>query len=296
MTDTQDNSEQQKQDALQKKLDALMGWRPAAPTVAMPSVNIAAGRAQVGALRGEATITIQTRQAQMLMLGREASEGRRGVTGLVQFAKWLMQISAAAKQDDPWAAWMLVRVEALLQEAENTFALMQENIQRAMGSNPMINIKLAESVEPLTMPLSFAAAHAHWVARVITSYDTTARGALTLKHYAVFDTEQIGKLLDEANKPMRRVFESLVGYRVTGVTRADVLADNQRAQEAKEALSKLGPLPQEILDGKKRARFAPAPLQPAPAPAGAGAGAGAGAVNKGAAPAAMEVEQEVDAV
>jgi integrating conjugative element protein (TIGR03761 family) len=260
MTGVNDNSGQKKQDTLQRKMDALLGWnRPATPTLGKPVVSSLADArdGKLGVLRGETTITIQTKQAQRLLMGREGGDGRQPVTGLMKFSGYLAQISVAAKQDDPWADWMLVRVEELLQEAEEGLRLMMVNIIRGLDVKPMINIKVSESVEPLTVSIGYSASHAYWMARVITDYDEVVRGVLTLRHHALLDPEGGIKFMDEASRYLRRVFESVSAYRVTGVTRADVAAGSALAHQAQETLSKLGPVPADILEGSRRAKYAP---------------------------------------
>ena len=80
-------------------------------STAASSMTVARGE-QVGVLRGDTAITVQSRQAQMLLTGREStSERPQRVMGLMQFSTYLSQVSVAVKQDDPWADWMLVQVE-----------------------------------------------------------------------------------------------------------------------------------------------------------------------------------------
>ena len=57
---------------------------------------------------------------------------------------------------------------------------------------------------------------------------------------------------------LRRVFESTARYRFTGLTRADVLANNARIAEAEKRLDrKLEQVPVDILDKSRRASYAP---------------------------------------
>ena len=227
-----------------------------------PVVNAANARqGQVGALRGDTHVTIQTHQAQVLLTGREATAGRPRIIGLMQFSTYLSQISVAAKQDDPWADWMLVQVEERLEEAENKLAGQQANLDRVLAANPLMDIQVSESIKPLKVSIGFASSHAYWVARVILQYDAVVRAVLTARHHALID-QQLGSLLmDDAAKLIRRVFETTARYRVAGLTRADVQAGGERVAEA---VQKMGTVPADILDGSRRAKFAPAIQNTAP--------------------------------
>lgn len=209
----------------------------------------------IGALRGETSITIQTRQAQILLTGREASEGKPRIMGLMQFSTYLSQIAVAARQDDPWADWMLVQVEERLEQAEGKLKEQQANLDRVLGANPMMDIQVSESVKPLKVSIGFASSHAYWVARVILQFDSVVRAVLTARHHALLDQQMSSLLMDDAARLIRRIFETTVRYRVTGLTRADLKAGNARVAEAEQ---KMGCVPADILEGARRAKFAPA--------------------------------------
>lgn len=224
-------------------------------STAASSMTVARGE-QVGALRGDTAITVQSRQAQVLLTGREPTPERpQRVMGLMQFSTYLSQVSVAAKQDDPWADWMLVQVEERLTAAEEKLKQQQANLERVLGANPMIDIQVSASVKPLKISIGFATSHAYWVARVITQYDAVVRAVLTARHQALIDPDMSNLLMDDAAKLIRRVFETTVRYRYTGVTRADVVAGTAAAQQAVE---KMGSVPTDILDRSRRAKFAPA--------------------------------------
>lgn len=211
---------------------------------------------QVGALRGDTSITIQSRQAQVLLTGREATPERpQRVMGLMQFSTYLSQVTVAVKQDDPWADWVLVQVEERLVEAEGKLKEQQANIDRVLGANPMMDIQVSESVKPLRVSIGFASSHAYWVARVITQYDAVVRAVLTARHHALIDQQMSNLLMDDAAKLIRRIFETTARYRVTGLTRADVAAGHAKVVEVEKTM---GCPPADILDKSRRAKFAPA--------------------------------------
>ena len=213
---------------------------------------------QIGALRGEASVTIHTRQAQQLLTGREAVDGRPPVMGLMRFSSILTQITTAAKQDDPWADWHLVQLEEKLTAAGEHLTQQLSNIERVLKANKLMDVQVSESVKPMKVSIGFASSYAYWVARLILQYDEVVRAVLTAKHVAMISHEAANQLLSDAGASLRRVFESTARYRFTGLTRADVLANNARIAEAEKRLDrKLEQVPVDILDKSRRASYAP---------------------------------------
>jgi integrating conjugative element protein (TIGR03761 family) len=224
------------------------------PSLSMPSLA-GARNEQIGALRGDASVTIHTKQAQLILTGREATNGRSSVMGLMRFSGILAQITVAAKQDDPWADWYLVQVEDRLEEAKNALEQQLTNIESVLKSETMMNVQISQSITPLKVAIGFSASYAYAVARTILLYDTVVRAALTAHHVALMSQEAKNKLLNDAGTHLRRVFETSARYRVTGLTRADVEVNHMRVADA---VAKMGSLPADILDKSRRAKFAPA--------------------------------------
>ncbi|HRJ54292.1 MAG TPA: TIGR03761 family integrating conjugative element protein [Candidatus Thiothrix moscowensis] len=215
----------------------------------------AADNQGLGRLRGDVTVTIQTRQAQTLLTGRDATPERKGVMGLMRFSRNLSQITAAAKADDPWADWYLVQVEERLEAAEKTLVAMKADMQAVLQANPLMDVRVSESVKPLQVTVGFSSPHAYWIARVITELDTLVRMILTAQHVALMVTTEAHRRMDAASVLIRRVFESTDRYRATGLTRDDVASDLAQVQEA---MQKMGAVPEDVLNGSRRAKFAPA--------------------------------------
>jgi integrating conjugative element protein (TIGR03761 family) len=256
-----------KEDARKRLMQMFSGQDAAtdAPigTALLPVSSMADARTgQLGALRGDVKITIQTRQAQLLLTGREPTPERPNrVMGLMQFSKYLGQIAAAAKEDDPWADWTMALVEEKLEAAQAFIEKQQANVQRTLGSNPLLDIQVAESLAPMRVSIGFASSHAYWVARVITEYDTLVRMVLTARHTSLIDQEMANVLLNDAAKVIRRVFESTARYRQTYVSRADVAAGTELARKAAEIM---GDVPDGILDKSRRAKFSPSGVASSP--------------------------------
>lgn len=209
----------------------------------------------IGVLRGGTVVTIQTRQAQMLVTGRERTETQHRILGLMQFSKYLNQIAEAARNDDPYADWFLLQAEEALEAASSGIATLRERLAKLLDSVPAMQVEVAQSTKPLRITLNFAASYAYWTTRVITDYDELVRMVLTARHVAYMDAAAERGVLNEASRMVRRVFESTSRYRYTGITREDV---RQSTELARQATGLMGQLPLAIQEKRQRPKFAPA--------------------------------------
>lgn len=245
-------------DRLFKKPD-VDGGNAVVPGTTLNAPSLPEARnGQIGVLRGDVGVTIHTRQAQQLLTGREAGEGRSPVMGLMRFSTILSQITVAARQDDPWADWHLVQLEDGLVAGENNLKQQLENLGRVLKSHKMMDVQVSESVKPMKVSIGFASSYSYWVARLILQYDEVVRAVLTARHVAMISQEAANQLLNDAGANVRRVFESTARYRFTGLTREDVLQNSVRIAEAEKRLGrKLEQVPVDILDKSRRASYAP---------------------------------------
>lgn len=222
----------------------------------LPVSNLThASQESIGVLRGGTVVTIQTRQAQMLVTGRERTDTQHRILGLMQFSKYLNQMAEAARNDDPYADWFLLQAEEALEAASSGIANLRGRIGKLLDSVPAMQVEVAQSTKPLRITLNFAASYAYWTTRVITDYDELVRMVLTARHVAYMDAAAERGVLNEASRMVRRVFESTARYRYTGITRKEV---QQTTEPARQAAELMGQLPVEILEKRQRPKFAPA--------------------------------------
>lgn len=222
----------------------------------VPTTNLThAHQESIGVLRGGTVVTIQTRQAQMLVTGRERTDTQHRILGLMQFSKYLNQMADAARNDDPYADWFLLQAEEALEAASSGIASLRGRIGKLLDSVPAMQVEVAQSTKPLRITLNFAASYAYWTTRVITDYDELVRMVLTARHVAYMDATAERGVLNEASRMVRRVFESTARYRYTGITRAEV---QQATEPARQAAELMGQLPVDILEKRQRPKFAPA--------------------------------------
>ncbi len=228
-----------------------------------------------GALRTHARLTLHTKQAQLLYLGRKRQEGedgkpgKPGIVGLDGFARAAAQISNAAASDDPYADLALLKVEAALAEAETAIRASIRQMTgplASMASASSIEVDLAQSVAPVQLPFLLGSPYTAKGAYLLHDFDEMMRTLLTAQKCALIDRERAYSLLLRAGRPLRRIYAMpLLNWRYTGVTREDIRKNTRLAQQAREVYAhlKVGDIPADVLQGARRPRFAP-PVRKAP--------------------------------
>lgn len=212
-----------------------------------------------GALRSETYLILQTRQAQRLIQGRRADDGTPGIVGLTRFATLLRPIWNGARADDPYADWWLVRVHDAIEESERELTALKLHVDGLLKRLPGISVSVAQSVEPVRVPLTFSNPYAFRGTYLLSQYDELIRGILTARHVALLDRDGSERLLADAGRHVRRAFTAALGYRFLGINRDDLRLMTARAKQAED---EMGALPGEVLDGKLRAPHAPEPVRP----------------------------------
>jgi integrating conjugative element protein (TIGR03761 family) len=96
--------------------------------------------------------------------------------------------------------------------------------------------------------LGFAAVY------LLADYDDLARKLILAHHTALIDRSTLERWLNDGAHALRSLFSLAQQYRYSGTTRDDLAAKNA---VARAALEKFGELPQEVLEGTRRSRFAP---------------------------------------
>ena len=89
---------------------------------------------------------------------------------------------------------------------------------------------------------------------LLADYDDLARRVILAHHTALIDRHTMERWLDEGAHLLRSTFSLAQQYRYSGTQRDDYAANNAAARAARE---KYGDLPQDVLEGTRRSRFAP---------------------------------------
>ncbi len=207
-----------------------------------------------GALRGEVWITIQTRQAQRLVAGRKPTPDKPAIIGLTRFGSLTSLLNFCARLDDPYADWWLLKVEAALDQASAQIERMHQQVEALLAEHPGMQIELAESLEPVRIPLKFGNPYAYQGARLLTEFDGLVRALLTARHVGFLDRNSAEKQLHLSGRAIRRALTSAVGFKNQSTRRKDIEQNTARALTAKQ---RMGEVPPDILDRSRRARLAP---------------------------------------
>lgn len=209
---------------------------------------------QPGALRGAASLTLQTRQAQRLIRGRTAAAGKPAIVGLLGFANQLRIIWQGARCDDPYADWWLVKVHQALEQASEKLEALQAEVDQRMAAVPAIEIAPGESVQPFQVPLQFGNPFAFRGAQLLARFDDQIRSVLSAGHVGLLTRDETQRQLHQGGRAVRQAFVSSQGYRMVGVTRVDL---GQGIAKANQAAESMGQVPREVIEGTLRAPYAP---------------------------------------
>lgn len=207
-----------------------------------------------GALRGEAWLIFQTRDAYRLALGRAAQPGKPRIFGLQVFGSMVSVIYLRARLDDPYADWWLLKIEDCLISARHEIDNLRKKITEELQPQDGIQIRVAASTQPVRIPLQFNNPYANRAARVIADYDKLMLAALTARQHGLVDRERFGQIRDQGGHAVRRLLNSGAGFKNQGASRDDFAANNPRAEKARELM---GELPEDVLTGTRRGAMAP---------------------------------------
>src|SRR3546814_6869529 len=88
----------------------------------------------------------------------------------------------------------------------------------------------------------------------LADYDEIARKLILAHHTALIDRRTLERWLNDGAHALRSLFSLAQQYRYSGTQRDDFAAKNAAARAA---IEKFGELPQDVLEGTRRSRFAP---------------------------------------
>lgn len=232
---------------------------PNSPESEALSTVSSADQYATGALRGEVWLTVQSHHAQRLILGRAATLKKPAIVGLVGFADRLRVIWNAARADDPYADWWLIKVDEALQRARGHIKREQAAFDECIEQRSALQIKVVTASKPYRVALNFANPYAYWGAHLIAEFDTTARTILTAKLVGLMSENLAEQSLHGCAGAIRSLFSVPQGYRVLRIDRDSIKAGSDAAKEAAEFM---GELPQAVFLGKQLAALTPRKVQP----------------------------------
>ena len=212
-----------------------------------------------GALQGEVWLTIQTYQAQSLIRGRRAGEGKAAIIGLIGFADRLKSLWQAIRFDDPYADWWLLKVEEGIADVRTQLRELQQRLDALMApTNSALEFSVAQSSRPQRVSLQFANPYAFRAVQLLGEYDQLMCAELTLHHLGLDMPMDLIEQVSGSGRWVRRVFALPQGYHSLDVRRQDIRQGTPAAIKARE---RMGEIPQDILNGERLPSLRPLAFQ-----------------------------------
>jgi integrating conjugative element protein (TIGR03761 family) len=209
----------------------------------------------LGSLRSAMSLTLHTHHASRIWHGRAPAEGRPGIIGLNAFLAVMNKMKRGSEQDDPYSDWWMLRIEDKLADTKTRLQGLREQVDQALADVPPA-LSLGENlnVQPVKLPLFVNAQLGFMAVYLLADYDDLARKLILAHHTALIDRGTLERWLDDGAHALRSLFSLAQQYKYSGAQRDDFAANNAVARAAHE---KFGELPQDILEGTRRSRFAP---------------------------------------
>jgi integrating conjugative element protein (TIGR03761 family) len=207
-----------------------------------------------GVLHGQTWLTVQTHQAQQLIHGRNKTKDKPAIIGLVGFADRLRVIWQAARDDDPFADWWLIKIHEALEQSHQYIKKHQTELDSLLQQTQGIEVSVAISKRPYRLKLQFANPYAYQGAQLISAYDNLARTILTCRHIGQLNDQTAMNGISEGAHRVRATFSVPQGYRSLGL-------DRKKLQQAENtdprAIRLMKDIPENVLTGKRRAPITP---------------------------------------
>jgi integrating conjugative element protein (TIGR03761 family) len=219
-------------------------------------------RMNLGALRSAMQLTLHTHQASRIWHGRARGEGRAGIIGLAGFVSIMSKMRRGAEQDDPYSDWWMLKIEQKLDDTKKRLQVLREQVDQVLADVPAA-LSLGDNlnVQPVRLPLFVNAQQGFLAVYLLADFDELARRLILAHHTALIDRPAMERWLDEGAHLLRSTFALAQKYHFTGATRDDFAANNAVARAARE---KYGELPQDVLEGTRRSKFAPPIIRHSP--------------------------------
>lgn len=212
-------------------------------------------RLNLGALRSAMQLTLHTHHASRIWHGRAPAEGRPGIIGLNGFVSIMNRMKRGAEQDDPYSDWWMLRIEAKIEDSKARLRVLREQVDQVLAHIPPA-LTLGENlnVQPVCLPLFVGSQLGFLAVYLLAEYDDLARRLILAHHTALIDRQTMDNWLHEGAHLLRSTFTLSQRYRYSGAQRDDFASNNAAARAARE---RFGELPQDVLEGTRRSRYAP---------------------------------------
>lgn len=210
-----------------------------------------------GPLRSSIIIELHTHHATQAWVGRlpNRDENIYGIIGIPRFITIMNVIRLDILADNPYADMWMLLLEERLQAAREGMNALIDSMQSVFDNVPeMMTVEGSASIKPARFPV-FASTQLGFIAvYLLTDFDSLMRKALLAHHMALLTRAEMNELRQKAGNFLRSILVQAQKYRRIAVTRQDIREGNARAVAAVE---QAGLVPEDILDGSRRAVYAP---------------------------------------
>ena len=169
----------------------------------------------------------------------------------------LKTVWQAARQNDPYADWWLIKIEEAIVLCRSRMNNVLEQFNTLMDSQRSLQVTIAESSKPQRIALQFANPYAFRAAQMLAEFDRLVCTVVTLRHVGVDIPNALSGQADSSGRWVRRVFALPQGYHFYDIDRAAVMQGTQRAIKAREVM---GEVPEDVMRGEKQPSLRPKPL------------------------------------
>ncbi len=187
---------------------------------------------------------LHTRLAQSLFNG----SWRHGKMGLLQFARIMALVFRAAREDDPYAEWYLLKTYQALFDVNQKLKSIELQLTEYFKNLRGVTVNLLSSDRPLSCPLHFSTPFGFMGAYLLADFDYVFRQTVTLKRIGLSLKEDI--TVKQLMSYLQNAFSMPRYWHQTGITRQDVIDNTEKYQKNKASM---GEIPEVIL--KKEIEF-----------------------------------------
>lgn len=214
-----------------------------------------------GALRSKINLSLHTTHATRIWWGRGVDSGKPQIVGMRQYLALAGRIQQAATADDPYADQWMLTIDERIKTVQHILDPLYLRTREILDTIPAeLSVADNMSMKPFTTGVYPGGQQGWQGIHALIQYDRIARNILLCRHIALITHAQSEDLFQVAGRAIRSLCGCTRRYPgPSGATRDDFAANNARAQAAQQ---RLGVLPAEILEGKKRSPYAPPVRKP----------------------------------
>lgn len=204
---------------------------------------------QVGVLRSDIRIELHTVPAIQIWYGRKKTDDQYPIQSMTRAIAYLKVIEIATRLDDPYADIRLTKFYEGITKINNLLNIENYRIDEILKSVPP-GFKMSDStsVKPVDLNLFINTPSGYQLVFLLCKFDLFVRKLLQAKHISLINGSDASDRQHMITHQFRSLITYITKYKRLGVTRKDMI---NKSELAIEAIEKLGPVPDEILNADK---------------------------------------------